>query len=186
MTQNFSVCLYCGSRNGSDPEFANAAETFGRELARRGHRLVYGAGDVGLMGIAARAAQDAGGPVTGIIPQHLVDMEVGKADLDEYIVTPDMHVRKKAMFDKADAVVALPGGPGTLDELIEVLTWRQLGLHTKPLVVLNTSGYWNPLLALLRHTVDHGFADRSVLGFLTIAATPEGALDRIEDLLRIE
>ncbi|MEM6663639.1 MAG: TIGR00730 family Rossman fold protein [Pseudomonadota bacterium] len=183
MTAHFSVCLYCGSRPGDDPEFTQAAKSLGRELAARGHRLVYGAGDVGLMGEAARAAQESGGAVTGVIPQHLVDMEVGKSDLDEYIVTENMHERKMAMFNRADAVVALPGGPGTLDELIEVLTWRQLRLHAKPLIVINTNGYWNPLLALLRHTVDHGFADRSMLGFISPVATPEAAVSKIEDAL---
>ncbi|MEM1161256.1 MAG: TIGR00730 family Rossman fold protein [Pseudomonadota bacterium] len=183
MTAHFSVCLYCGSRPGDDPEFTQAAKSLGRELAARGHRLVYGAGDVGLMGEAARAAQESGGAVTGVIPQHLVDMEVGKSDLDEYIVTENMHERKMAMFNRADAVVALPGGPGTLDELIEVLTWRQLRLHAKPLIVINTNGYWNPLLALLRHTVDHGFADRSMLGFVSPVATPEAAVSKIEDAL---
>jgi uncharacterized protein (TIGR00730 family) len=176
VTRPFSVCLFCGSRPGRDPAFAAAAERLGRALATGGHRLVYGAGDSGLMGMTARAAQAAGGSITGVIPQHLVDAEVGKSDLDEYIVTENMHQRKMLMFDRSEAVIALPGGPGTLDELIEVLTWRQLGLHSKPVVVLNTAGYWDPLLALLDHVIGHGFADRAFLDFLDVADQPEQAL----------
>ncbi|MEM9139211.1 MAG: TIGR00730 family Rossman fold protein [Pseudomonadota bacterium] len=180
MNDRFSVCLFCGSRTGGRPEFAEAARQLGSDLARRGHRLVYGAGDRGLMGETARAAQAAGGAVTGVIPQHLVDAEIGKTDLDEYIVTETMHERKMLMFERSDAVIALPGGPGTLDELIEVLTWRQLGLHHRPVAVVNTCGYWDPLAALLQHTVDHGFADASFLDFLTVSATPAEALDQLE------
>lgn len=170
------VCLFCGSRPGSDPAFVEAAQIFGRALAMAGHRLIYGAGDLGIMGETARAHQAAGGEVIGVIPQHLVDAEVGKTDLDEYIVTDNMHERKMLMFDRSDAVVALPGGPGTLDELIEVLTWRQLGLHSKTVVLLNTRGYWTPLLALLEHVVAHGFADRTFLGFLTVVEEPAEAV----------
>ena len=180
MTQTLSVCLFCGSRPGDDPAFAADAERLGRVLAARGHRLVYGAGDSGLMGMTARSAQDAGGKVTGVIPQHLVDAEVAKTDLDEYVVTENMHQRKMLMFEKSDAVVALPGGPGTLDELIEVLTWRQLGLHKKPVIVLNTERYWDPLLALLDHVIDHGFADRSFLEYLDVEPDADSAVARIE------
>ena len=179
-TKQLSVCLFCGSRPGNNPAFTAAAQTLGRALARGGHRLVYGAGDVGLMGEAARAAQDAGGKVTGVIPQHLVDMEVGKSDLDDYLVTENMHQRKMLMFERSDAVVALPGGPGTLDELIEVLTWRQLGLHTKPVAVVNVDGYWDPLAALLQHTVTHGFASESFLGFMQLVPDAESAISHIE------
>lgn len=178
-----SACLFCGSRTGNDPAYMAAARTLGEALAARGHRLVYGAGDVGLMGEAARAAQLAGGKVTGVIPQHLVDLEVGKSDLDEYLVTDNMHQRKMAMFERSQAVIALPGGPGTLDELIEVLTWRQLGLHAKPVVVLSVNGYWKPLLALLEHMIGRGFADRSFLDFLEVEAEAEAAVRTLERLL---
>lgn len=164
-----SVCVYCGSRPGIDPAYMAGAETLGRALAAKDWRLVYGAGDVGLMGAVARAAQSAGGDTFGVIPKHLVAWEVGKADLTRYIVTETMHERKKVMFMNCDAVVVLPGGAGSLDELFEVLTWRQLGLHQKPVVVMNTNGYWNPLMALLQHVVDQGFADASVLDYLTLA-----------------
>ena len=122
-------------------------ETMGKGIAANGWRLVYGAGDVGLMGSVARAAQDAGGDTFGVIPQHLVNWEVGKTDLTSYIVTETMHERKKVMFMNCDALVVLPGGAGSLDELFEVLTWRQLGLHEKPIYIVNTNGYWDPLRA---------------------------------------
>ncbi|WP_299414908.1 TIGR00730 family Rossman fold protein [uncultured Sulfitobacter sp.] len=162
-----SVCVFCGSRAGDDPEFTKAAHAVGKGIAANGWRLVYGAGDVGLMGNVARAAQDAGGDTFGVIPQHLVDWEVGKTDLTTYIVTETMHERKKVMFMNCDAVVVLPGGAGSLDELFEVLTWRQLGLHDKPIIILNINGYWDPLQQLLNHVADHGFADKSLLDFLT-------------------
>ena len=167
------VCVYCGSRDGDDPAFAAAAEMVGAGIAKRGMGLVYGAGDVGLMGRVATAAMDAGGDVLGVIPQHLFAREVGKRDLSELIVVHTMHERKMIMFDRSDIFVALPGGPGTLDELIELLTWRQLGLHDRPAHLLNLGGYWDPLIALLQTTADRGFADHSFLGFLTVHETPE-------------
>jgi uncharacterized protein (TIGR00730 family) len=136
--------------------------------------LVYGAGDVGLMGRVANAPLAAGGPVLGVIPQHLMDLEIGKTGLTELIVVDNMHTRKMMMFERADAFVALPGGPGTLDEMIELLTWRQLGLHDRPAHLLNLNGYWNPLIALLNSTVEHGFASASFLDFLTVHDTAEG------------
>lgn len=164
-TPNRSVCVYCGSRPGAKPAFMEAAGQLGRSLAQSGHRLVYGAGDVGLMGAVARATQRAGGQTFGVIPTHLVRQEVGKSDLDSFVVTETMHERKKVMFMNADVIVALPGGPGTLDEFFEVLTWAQLGLHKKPVYLLNIEGYWDPLLALIDHTIDQGFAD---VGFRSI------------------
>lgn len=160
-----SVCVYCGSRPGSDPAYMAAAEAVGRVLADENWRLVYGAGDVGLMGAVARTAQSAGAQTFGVIPQHLLAWEVGKTDLTTYVVTETMHERKKVMFMNCDAVVVLPGGAGSLDELFEVLTWRQLGLHEKPVFLVNTNGYWDPLTALLRHVTDRGFAADSLHGF---------------------
>lgn len=176
-----SVCVYCGSRTGVDPAFMAGAETLGRALAAKDWRLVYGAGDVGLMGAVARSAQAAGGDTFGVIPKHLVDWEVGKTDLTRYIVTETMHERKKVMFMNCDAVVVLPGGAGSLDELFEALTWRQLGLHEKPVVVLNTNGYWNPLMSLLHHVVDQGFADASLLDYLTVATSPDEVITLLSD-----
>jgi uncharacterized protein (TIGR00730 family) len=166
--RSFSVCVYCGSRDGVDPAYAQAATECGTMLARNGWRLVYGAGDVGLMGRVARAAQAGGGDTFGVIPQHLLDWEVGKTDLTTFIVTETMHERKKVMLMNADAVVVLPGGAGSMDELFEALTWRQLGLHAKPIFVLNQNGYWDPLLALMDQIIDQGFADASLRDFLTI------------------
>ncbi|SLN13728.1 LOG family protein [Pseudooctadecabacter jejudonensis] len=167
----FSVCVYCGSRDGSDPAYAGAAEDTGKMLARQDWRLVYGAGDVGLMGRVARATQTAGGTTFGVIPQHLMDWEVGKTDLSTFIVTETMHERKKVMLMNADAIVLLPGGAGSLDEMFEALTWRQLDLHAKPIVVLNINDYWAPLLDLMHHVVNQGFADASLLDFITMVDT---------------
>lgn len=171
-----SVCVFCGSRAGDDPVFTANAETMGKGIAANGWRLVYGAGDVGLMGSVARAAQDAGGVTFGVIPQHLVNWEVGKTDLTSYIVTETMHERKKVMFMNCDALVVLPGGAGSLDELFEVLTWRQLGLHEKPIYIVNTNGYWDPLEHLMNHIAERGFADDSLLDFLTWVPDADAAL----------
>ena len=162
-----SVCVFCGSRPGNDLAHAASAAELGTALAAAGLRLVYGAGDIGLMGAVARAAIAAGGRTLGVIPGHLVPLEARGRPAADAIVTETMHERKKVMFMNADAIVALPGGPGTLDELFEVLTWRQLGLHEKPVLLLNVNGYWDPLLALLDHVVGHGFVDPSFLGYLT-------------------
>jgi hypothetical protein len=164
-----SVCVYCGSRDGVDETYAETAQATGRMLVTNGWRLVYGAGDVGLMGRVARAVQDAGGQTFGVIPTHLMDWEVGKRDLDSFVITETMHERKKVMFMNADAVVVLPGGAGSLDEFFEALTWRQLKLHSKPIVLLNVDGFWDPLLELLAHVVDQGFAGDDILSFVNVA-----------------
>ncbi len=166
-----SVCVFCGSREGADPAFMGAARAFGHALASEGYRLVYGAGDIGLMGAVARAAMAAGGDTFGVIPEHLMRREIGKRDLGAFVVTETMHERKKVMFMNADAIVTLPGGPGSLDELFEILTWRQLGLHEKPVYLLNTKGYWTPLIDLLGHLVENGFAEVSFLEYLDVYGT---------------
>ena len=178
-----SVCVYCGSRPGNDPEYMSQAHAIGESLARENWRLVYGAGDVGLMGAVARAAQVAGGKTFGVIPEHLVKWEVGKTDLTQYIVTETMHERKKVMFMNCDAVVVLPGGAGSLDELFEVLTWRQLGLHNKPIILVNTKGYWGPLLSLVDHVVAEGFADETLLGYFARVPDAEAAVELLRQLL---
>ncbi|MEO1599001.1 MAG: TIGR00730 family Rossman fold protein [Pseudomonadota bacterium] len=178
-----SVCLYCGSRPGTKPIYLETAEAFGTALAQAGMRLVYGGGEVGLMGAAASACMAAGGHVTGIIPQHIVDLEIKKGDVSAIFVTETMHERKKLMLYNADAVVALPGGPGTLDELIEVVTWRQLGLHAKPAVLVNVGGYWDPLLAMLAHIEAEGFCGPEVRGFLTVVDSAEAAVATLADQL---
>ena len=161
-----SVCVYCGSRPGTRPAYVRDAALTGAMLARNGWRLVYGAGDVGLMGEVARASQAAGGSAMGVIPTHLLEREQGRRDLSTFVVTETMHERKKVMFTNADAVVVLPGGAGSLDELFEVLTWRQLGLHAKPILLLDTDGYWAPIAHLLDHIVAEGFAEASLLEFM--------------------
>ncbi len=175
-----SVCVYCGSRGGALPAYGQTAQEMGRALADAGLRLVYGAGDVGLMGTVARAAQTAGGETFGVIPKHLVEWEVGKTDLTTYVVTETMHERKKVMFMNADAVVVMPGGAGSLDELFEVLTWRQLGLHDKPVVILNTQGYWDPLKALIDHVIQQGFADQTLAGYLHWAPDPQAVMAELQ------
>ena len=144
-----SICVYCGSGPGADPVFSEAASVLGRAMAASGIRLVYGGGSVGLMGAVARAALDAGGAVTGIIPRFLLGRERRMDNLTETIITEDMHQRKMLMFERADAFVALPGGVGTLEELVEQITWAQLGQHRKPILVANIAGFWDPLLALI-------------------------------------
>lgn len=168
-----SICVYCGSRTGTDPAFMAAAGTLGRMIAEEGWRLVYGAGDTGLMGAVARATQTAGGETFGVIPQHLVEWEVGKTDLTSYVITETMHERKKVMFMNCDAVVVLPGGAGSLDEFFEALTWRQLGLHKKPIFLLNVASYWQPLVSLMKHVTESGFADESLHGFYRVVADTE-------------
>lgn len=152
-----SVCVYCGSSSGAEPAFSEAAREIGRELAGAGIRLVYGGGDVGLMGIVARSVLRHGGHVTGIIPDFLRRQENMIDDAQELIVVPDMHVRKHLMFERADAFVALPGGIGTLEELVEQMTWSQLGRHAKPILLLDVNGFWRPLLSLLAHMRENGF-----------------------------
>ncbi|MEL7097566.1 MAG: TIGR00730 family Rossman fold protein [Pseudomonadota bacterium] len=178
-----AICVFCGSRSGSNPAFAREAEALGRGMAEAGARLVYGAGDVGLMGVTARAAQTAGGETLGVIPQHLEAREVGKRDLTTFIVTETMHERKKVMFMNCDAVVVLPGGAGSLDEVFEVLTWRQLGLHAKPIVLVNVAGYWDPLIAMIDHVIAHGFADATIKEFITVAEDASAALEVVQRLL---
>jgi uncharacterized protein (TIGR00730 family) len=146
-----TVCVYCGSGPGTNPRFVEAAIALGKTLAENGIRLVYGGGSIGLMGAVATAALDHGGSVTGIIPDFLTSRENALKRVQEMIVTPDMHERKRLMFERSDAFVALPGGIGTLEELVEQLTWQQLGRHSKPVLLANIDGFWEPLLTLLAH-----------------------------------
>jgi len=146
-----TVCVYCGSGPGTNPRFVEAAIALGKALAESGIRLVYGGGSIGLMGAVATSVLDHGGSVTGIIPDFLTTRENALKRVQELIVTPDMHERKRLMFERSDAFVALPGGIGTLEELVEQLTWQQLGRHAKPVLLANIDGFWEPLLALLAH-----------------------------------
>ncbi len=152
-----SICVYCGSGFGDDPLFADNAAALGRAMAEQDISLVYGGGNVGLMGTIAQTVLDNGGYVTGIIPEFLKSREKLLDDVQETIVVPDMHTRKRLMFERADAFVALPGGIGTLEELVEQMTWAQLGRHTKPILLLSTKGFWKPLLTLFAHMREQGF-----------------------------
>ena len=145
------ICVYCGSGEGNNPAFAESARILGRDLATNGIELVYGGGSIGLMGLTARSTLEHGGRVTGIIPAFLKEREAMLDAVQELIVTEDMHQRKRQMFEKAEAFVALPGGIGTLEELVEMLTWAQLGRHRKPVLLANIDGFWDPLLSLLDH-----------------------------------
>jgi uncharacterized protein (TIGR00730 family) len=151
MSKIKTICVYCGSGPGSNPRFIEAAIALGKVLAENRIRLVYGGGSIGLMGALATSVLDHGGTVTGIIPDFLTSRENALTRVQELVVTPDMHERKRLMFERSDAFVALPGGVGTLEELVEQLTWKQLGRHTKPILLANVDGFWEPLLALLAH-----------------------------------
>ncbi len=177
MTPLPSLCVFCGARPGNLAAYTQAATDLGTLIAARNWRLVYGAGDVGLMGEVARAAQKAGAATLGVIPTHLMQLEVGKRDLSTLIITENMHERKKVMFMNSDAIAVLPGGSGSLDEFFEVLTWAQIGLHRKPIYLLNIANYWDPLIALLDHVIAHGFASPTLRDQFTIM--PDiAALDR--------
>ncbi|RED13040.1 TIGR00730 family Rossman fold protein [Pontivivens insulae] len=172
-----SICVFCGSRDGDNPAYIEDAKAIGAAIAAENWRVVFGAGDVGMMGAVADAAQAGGAPLFGVIPSHLVDREVGKQDSDTFIVTDNMHTRKTVMFANSDAILVLPGGPGTLDELFEVLTWRQLGVHDKPIVLLNSDGYWDGLVALIDHMVARGFCEPSFRDLLTVTTSADQAME---------
>jgi hypothetical protein len=159
-----SICVYCGSNDGKSPDYPRAAEQLGRDMAEAGIRLVYGGGSVGLMGIVARSVMAHGGEVTGIIPQFLKDREVMLTEVSELIVTADMHERKRIMFERSDAFVALPGGIGTLEEVVEMMTWAQLDQHEKPILIVNINGFWDPLIALFGRMTGEGFLHKAFLG----------------------
>ena len=173
------VCVFTGSNAGARGEYADAAQQFGRELVSRGHELVYGGGNVGLMGVLADSVLACGGKVVGVIPEALLAKEVAHAGLSELRVVASMHERKALMSDLADAFVALPGGLGTLDELFEVLTWAQLGLHAKPYGILNVCNYFDTLLAFLDHAVDEGFLKSEHRAMVITADSPQDLLGRL-------
>lgn len=178
MGQIRSICIYCGSSSGHDARFRLSAAELGRRIGEAGIDLVYGGGNIGLMGVVADAALAAGGRVIGVIPEDLKDAELAHPGLHELVVVTSMHERKRAMFERAEAFVALPGGPGTLDEIIEIITWRQLRLHGKPVVIVDDGGYWQPLIGLIDHSIQHGFARVSLRGLFTV-------VERAEDVLPV-
>lgn len=174
-----NICVYCGSRPGVQAVYADAARELGRQIGAQGHGLVYGGGNVGLMGIVADAVLAAGGPVVGVIPEALVQREVGHQGLSQQFVVPDMHVRKRMMAERADAFIAMPGGIGTLEELYEVWTWRQLGYHDKPVGLLNVAGFYDTLLAFMDHTVSEGFLDPAQRRMPVVESDPATLLARV-------
>ncbi len=176
-----SLCVYCGSRPGNDPSFQEAAIAVGKEAAKRGCRIVYGGGKLGLMGATAGAARDAGGAVFGVIPDFLVEMEGVLEGVDHKIVT-NMHERKMLMYEESDAFLTLPGGIGTLEELVEVVSWARLGLHRKPILVLDINGFWAPLKELLGHFVEKGLADKNLVNDLKFVKTVEDVFETAESL----
>ncbi len=176
-----TVCVYCGSASGGDPAFELAARTLGRILAAENIGLVYGGGGRGLMGTLARTVLESGGHVTGIIPDFLTDHDELLRAAQEHVVVPDMHTRKRLMFERADAFVALPGGIGTLEELVEQMTWVQLARHTKPVLIADIGGFWRPLLALLAHMRENRFINA---GMEVRTLVAEGAEDIVPMLRR--
>jgi len=173
MTGVKRVCVYCGSSGRVAEALRDAATRTGRLLAQSGMELIYGGGHIGLMGLTADAALAAGGRVTGIIPDFLHGRELAHTQVTELVVVGSMHERKQRMFERSDAFVILPGGLGTLDEAFECMTWKQLRLHDKPIVIVDVEGYWQPLLKLLDHAIATGFAPAEVRDGLTVVATPE-------------
>jgi uncharacterized protein (TIGR00730 family) len=179
-----NICVYCGSGPGTDPAFVTAATTFGSILAANDIGLVYGGGSIGLMGAVAAATLARGGRVTGIIPDFLSSRERPFGEVQELIVTRDMHERKRIMFERSDAFVALPGGIGTLEELVEQLTWAQLGRHRKPILAANIGGFWNPLCALLDHMQKLAFIRTGLSVSLLVADRVEDILPKLEEAAR--
>ena len=177
----FSVCVYCGSRHGAKPAYTAAARALGTAIGEHGWQLVYGGGKVGLMGEVADATIAAGGRVVGVIPESLQQREVGHLGLHELHVVPTMHLRKQMMAERADAFIALPGGIGTLEELYEVWTWRQLGYHDRPIALLNTEGYYDDLLRFMRTSVSEGFLSQGQHDALMIGTDPQALLLQLAD-----
>jgi len=175
-----SLCVFCGSQVGDNPAFSAVARELGTEMAARNIRLVYGAGNIGIMGILADEVAKNGGKITGIIPEFLDQREVGRKESDEFIVTTSMHDRKAKMFEASDAFISLPGGLGTLDETFEIMTWRQLGLHDKPIIILDVDGYWQPLIGLINATIERGFASKSAHELYTVVNSIDGIFDALK------
>jgi hypothetical protein len=174
-----NVCVFCGSGTGSNPVYSAAARELGLLLAKSSIRLVYGGGDIGLMGVVADAVMEAGGKVTGVIPAFLMKREVGHRGITELEVVESMHQRKQRMADLADAFVALPGGWGTLEELCEILTWKQLGLVTQPIIILNINYFFDPLLQQMRLMVKEGFLSSSNFELLQVESSPVGIIQQL-------
>jgi uncharacterized protein (TIGR00730 family) len=173
-----AVCVFCGARNDVPQTYLDAGKTFGAELARRGVRLVYGGGDCGVMGAVANSVLKNKGLVTGVFPRSLKNLESEHASLSEIIMVESMHERKRIMFERSDAIVVLPGGFGTMDEMFEIITWKQLKFHEKPVVILNHEGYWKPLVALMENIITTGFAREETRTLYKV-------VDSIDDVFKV-
>jgi uncharacterized protein (TIGR00730 family) len=176
-----SLCVFCGSKLGNDDAYRAAAEALGAAMLARGVSLVYGGGRIGIMGVLAETVLGGGGYVTGIIPDFLLKYEVGNLDVSELIVTETMHDRKRQMFERADGFVILPGGLGTLEEAFEIITWKQLRVHTKPIVVFDVAGYWQPLSDLVARAIEADFAHPAVAELFTVVDTAEDVFAALAD-----
>jgi uncharacterized protein (TIGR00730 family) len=179
MTEPKSLCVYCAASNDVNPAYLDAARELGALAARQGMRLVFGAGSVGLMGALADGALGQGGEVIGVIPEHLEQRELGHRGIGDYIVVGSMHDRKRVMFEHADAFAILPGGLGTLDEAFEVITWRQLGLHDKPIFLVNLNGFWDPLLELIGHLLQNRFLHQDPAQLFRVVDDPTALLEAV-------
>ncbi|MEQ8195419.1 MAG: TIGR00730 family Rossman fold protein [Rhodospirillales bacterium] len=180
MTDIKALSVFCGSKTGANPRYRGVAEKLGALMAERGVKLVYGGGNIGLMGIIADTVMAAGGEVIGVIPEFLMKYEVGKTNVDELIVVDSMHERKRRMFELSDGVVVLPGGLGTLDEAFEVITWKQLRQHDKPIVVVNVDDYWAPFEGLIRNLIEQGFAHPAITGLYTVVGEAEAVFPALD------
>lgn len=178
-----NICVYCGSRESNNPEFPELAEQLGKNLARQGYGLVYGGGKVGIMGRIANAVLEEGGEVIGVIPTALKRLEVAHEGITEMYETPDMHTRKARMEQLSDLFLVLPGGFGTLDEFFEILTWRQLGIHQKPIVLLNYHGYFDGILDFSKKAVSFDFVKEQNLSLFNVASDQDSAFEMIQELL---
>ena len=171
-----AICVFCGSRSGYGKEFSHAAIQLGQALATDGYKLVYGAGDIGLMGAISNACEQAGGDILGVMPVTLTQKEIGRKSIKSFIVTEDMHERKKIMYMNSDAVIAMPGGIGTLEELFEMMTWKQLGFHNKPIYLLNILGFWDHILSALNNMINFGFAEKKIIESLKVCQSVDEIL----------
>jgi len=182
MSEIKSICVYCGSNGDVRESYRESATSLGKLMADNGIRLVYGGGQVGLMGLVANSVMANNGEVTGIIPEFLDKLEVGKSDVTEFIKTDNMHDRKMKMAELSDAFIVLPGGLGTLDETFEILTWKQLGLHKKPVLILNIDGYWDNLIKLIDHQITEKFAKPENRNLFNVSTTPEEAIKLLQNI----
>ena len=178
-----SLCVFCGSRSGNDPTHAQTAQELGKAIADRKIRLVYGGGRIGLLGIVADTVFEHGGQVTGVIPDFLMNLEVGNDQVGDLIITESMHTRKAKMFELSDAAVILPGGLGTLDEAFEIITWKQLLPHDKPIALVDVNNYWGPFIKLLNSIVEGGFAHEKVKELFTVVNGVNGIFSALENAL---